>query len=73
MSRPSTHKAHVPADSDRGMGVVRSAKAIPTMGTMSSSRPPAHQEHQAAPSAASVCSGRCGHCDLHPCQLHNVI
>lgn len=71
MSRPSTHKAHAPEEAHPGLGVVRSAKAIPTMGTMAPSRPPAAQD--ASAQAPSSCTGRCGHCDLHPCQLHTTV
>lgn len=69
MSQPGTHKARSPEETQRGAGVVRSAKAIPVMGAMPPSRPP---QEAAAPSA-SLCSGRCGHCDLHPCRLHATI
>ncbi|MDP1830711.1 MAG: hypothetical protein Q8K67_01540 [Geothrix sp.] len=50
-------------------GVVRTAKSIPRMVTpeMPSERS-FHEEMTLLP-----CSGRCGHCDCHPCRLHGPI
>jgi len=44
--------------------VVRTATAIPTM-----ERAKLPQE-QPVPPATTVCTGRCGHCSVNPCQLH---
>jgi len=69
MSSSGTHKAHTPEETHRGTGVVRSAKAIPAMAAKAPSCP----AQDAAAPTVSLCTGRCGHCDLHPCQLHAPI
>ena len=67
MSKPLAHKVHPPSESARGLGVVRSAKVIPVMG-----RPLAVLEPLRDP-RTSQCTGHCGHCDVHPCQLHATV
>jgi len=70
MPRGNSRKPQSPSTPVQGAGVLRMAKAVPTM-----ERPvPASA---AGPEPASnnglPCSGRCGHCDCHPCQLHAPI
>jgi len=49
------------------VGVVRMTRAIPTMA------PPSLQPEGDIAPKAKVCMGRCGHCDVHPCQLHVTV
>ena len=46
------------------MGVVRMTRAIPDMA------PAKNQADLIAAPRANICMGRCGHCEVHPCQLH---
>ena len=65
MTRPAAHKVpSAPPELRRADQVVRTAKAIPTM---TLSRPALESPR------ANVCMGRCGHCDVHPCQLHTPV
>ena len=67
MTKPSDRKAHLPPESGLEMSVVRAAKVIPAMESLQ--RAPATQ----AGPQISPCTGRCGHCDIHPCQLHTTV
>lgn len=68
MPRAAARKTPPPANPTLGQGVVRTAKAIPIMPRMVP-----EPEASAAPARNLPCSGRCGHCDVHPCQLHAPI
>ena len=50
-------------------GMVRLAKAVPTI------EPPLAPAAKAAEPHDNglPCTGRCGHCDFHPCRLHAPI
>ena len=48
--------------------VVRMSMVIPAMDRSSSLMNEGFE-----PSRSLPCSGRCGHCDLHPCRLHAPI
>jgi hypothetical protein len=48
-------------------GLVRLAKVVPTIQQMSVA---AEVE---PPDNGLPCTGRCGHCDFHPCRLHAPI
>ena len=60
-------------------GVVRSTKLIPTLVKSMEDHPdPQISRGQALGTAVGQamdlpCSGRCGHCDCHPCRLHGPI
>lgn len=64
MPRSSTPK-HSAAPPSRG-GVIRAAKVIPLLA-------PAPVAPAQEPVNTGVCSGRCGHCNLHPCRLHESV
>ncbi len=66
MTRPHGPKVTSHPDSSRGgrMGVVRMTRAIPDMA------PAKNQADLIAAPRANICMGRCGHCEVHPCQLH---
>lgn len=49
----------------RASGVLRLARRIPVMA-------PVVKPVVEAPKVL-VCMGRCGHCDVHPCQLHTTV
>ncbi len=67
MTRSSVRKAHSPLEPSPEAGVVRAAKVIPAMQMLQRvSGPPEGPE-------VSRCTGRCGHCDIHPCQLHTSV
>jgi hypothetical protein len=66
MTRSSVRKAH-PLPEPPGLEmspVVRATKVIPVMPGQ-----PCGPEPSVSPQV-SRCTGRCGHCDIHPCQLH---
>ena len=63
----ATRKVHTPTDSEQGVGLVRTTKVIPSM-----NRLVVVQEPPPAPKVMQ-CMGRCGHCDVHPCQLHATV
>ncbi len=67
MVRPSHSKPHPSPKSSPGPGLVRAAKVIPAM---EKRKEPA--EPPAAP-RTNRCTGHCGHCDIHPCQLHTTV
>ena len=67
MPKNLASKLQASSDSDLGAGVLRMAKVIPVM-----DRPAVVQEATSAPKSM-VCAGRCGHCDVHPCQLHTSV
>ena len=50
-------------------GMVRSTKLVPTIEqpALGLSREPESHDN------GLPCSGRCGHCDFHPCRLHAPI
>lgn len=52
----------------RPRAVVRSAKVIPPMQGKALPAPPAEDEEELT--LRPLCQGRCGHCTVHPCQLH---
>ena len=68
MSRVTSRKPAPHPENHGGKGVVRAMKPIPVMHKAETSK-----EESAAGGRALVCSGRCGHCDVHPCQLHVTI
>ena len=67
MPNTSDHARHQLTEAERGAGMVRMAKVIPAMGRAEFAGEPG-QGSEGLP-----CSGRCGHCDLDPCQLHAPI
>ena len=68
MSRPCPAlKGHSVPESKRGMDVVRASKAIPAM-----TKHRIDDEHELEPKAL-LCTGHCGHCEVHPCQLHATV
>lgn len=70
MPRPAARKPHPPKEADSGAGVVRSAKAIPRLGPAVTPAPAVAPREPLAAGKAQTCTGHCGHCDVHPCQLH---
>ncbi|WLT30163.1 hypothetical protein [Geothrix sp. PMB-07] len=54
------------------VGVLRMAKAIPTIERQAAG-PVKAPEPSVVVDNGLPCSGRCGHCDCHPCQLHAPI
>ena len=49
---------------ERGTGLVRTERAIPTLSRVPDLPTP-------GPAVGTTqCEGRCGHCHVHPCQLH---
>jgi hypothetical protein len=65
MTRSAVRRAPPPPESGLELGaVVRSAKVIPPI-----PRQPCGPESPVGPEG-SRCTGRCGHCEIHPCQLH---
>ncbi|WP_291271406.1 hypothetical protein [Geothrix sp.] len=71
------HEARKPLPA--GDGVVRSTKLIPTLMKPVADFPEPQlacgQTHGPALGQTMdlPCSGRCGHCDCHPCRLHGPI
>jgi hypothetical protein len=68
MAKTPVRKAPPHPKPDPGVGaVVRAAKAIPALERL--------QCNPELPMTAQVsrCTGRCGHCDIHPCQLHTSV
>jgi hypothetical protein len=49
------------------MDVVRASKTIPAM-----TKHRLDDEHELEPKAL-LCTGHCGHCEVHPCQLHATV
>ena len=49
---------------ERANGLVRLERAIPTITRL----PDLPEPGPAVPT--TQCTGRCGHCHIHPCQLH---
>jgi hypothetical protein len=68
MPRGTTRKPLSTPKSDAGAGVVRMAKAVPTLERAAPMKDLAPPVDNGLP-----CSGRCGHCDCHPCKLHAPI
>ena len=68
MPRGTTRKLQTRPKSEIGVGVVRMAKAVPTM-----ERSAPVKDLETAVDNGLPCSGRCGHCDCHPCRLHAPI
>jgi hypothetical protein len=68
MAKGVTRKAPIPPRTEPGTGVVRLAKAVPTMERSAPVKEPETVIDNGLP-----CSGRCGHCDCHPCRLHAPI
>jgi hypothetical protein len=64
MSRVVAHKPLPPSKSERNEIVVRTENVIPAMDSQ------AVVNDQMESPKAMVCSGHCGRCDVHPCQLH---
>jgi len=67
MPRTAAHKPDPPSGTERDEGMVRMSMAIPAMERSSLTK------EAFDPPPALPCSGRCGHCDIHPCQLHAPI
>ncbi|MDR3682172.1 MAG: hypothetical protein P4L11_00480 [Geothrix sp.] len=67
MTKPSHSGSHPPPKSGSRPGLVRAAKVIPAMEKRKDPPEPA-----AAPKT-NRCTGHCGHCDIHPCQLHTTV
>jgi len=68
MPRGTARKPLATPKTEVGSGVVRMAKAVPTLertAPMKDLDPPVDN--------GLPCSGRCGHCDCHPCKLHAPI
>ncbi len=53
-------------------GLVRLAKAVPTI-ERPATAPAAEVESHDTHDNGLPCTGRCGHCDFHPCRLHAPI
>jgi hypothetical protein len=54
--------------------VVRTAKAIPRIANKPAPAPVVPTMPAASEATMELpCSGRCGHCDYHPCRLHGPI
>lgn len=70
MSRSAARKPSPPKEAESGTGVVRSAKAIPRLGPVGAPAPAVGPREPLAAGKALACTGHCGHCDVHPCQLH---
>lgn len=68
MPRGTARKPQTTPKADMGSGVVRMAKAVPTM-----ERPAPMKDLDPPMDNGLPCSGRCGHCDCHPCRLHAPI
>ncbi len=67
MPRSAARTPSTPLEADRDAGVVRTEKAIPTLCRTTP------QVEETPLMDATLCSGRCGHCNVHPCQLHAPI
>jgi len=67
MTKPSHPKARPSPKASPGLGVVRATKAIPTMEKVKDL-----PEVPARP-LVNRCTGHCGHCEIHPCQLHTSV
>jgi hypothetical protein len=68
MTKPSHPKTTHPASkASLGPGVVRAAKAIPTIEKVKEL-----PEVPARP-LGNHCTSHCGHCEIHPCQLHTSV
>jgi hypothetical protein len=61
------HAMHQLSETEREAGMVRLAMVIPTMGRTEFVGDPTPDPDDLP------CSGRCGHCNLDPCQLHAPI
>lgn len=68
MPRGTSRKPLIPPKADMGAGVVRMAKAVPTI-----ERSAPVKDLESPVDNGLPCSGRCGHCDYHPCRLHAPI
>ena len=64
MPRAAAPKSVPARPGSPGGGVVRASKVIPAMAASAPAAP------ARAPEQPGVCIGRCGHCHVHPCQLH---
>ncbi len=67
MTKPLQPKAHPSPKRCGDLGLVRAAKVIPAMERRKD--PP---EPSAVPKT-NRCTGHCGHCEIHPCQLHTSV
>lgn len=67
MPRTASHQRPAASKTRQDGLVVRMERAVPTMELPS---PPGEQ---ALPPEATLCTGRCGHCSVVPCQLHAQI
>ncbi len=67
MTKPPHPKTHPSPKSSPGQVLVRTAKAIPTM-----EKPKDIAERPVKPQV-NRCTGHCGHCEIHPCQLHTSV
>ena len=65
MPRSTVQKPPAERPPLRASGVVRMSRTIPVMA-------PVLKPALGAPKAMA-CMGRCGHCDVHPCQLHTTV
>ncbi|HJV49591.1 MAG TPA: hypothetical protein VJ549_09985 [Geothrix sp.] len=69
MARSVTRKAQPASASEREGSVVRATKLVPAI-----KRPaPVMEDEPLDVPPPLPCSGRCGHCDCHPCRLHAPI
>jgi len=67
MTKSSRQQAHPLPQSSLESGLVRAAKAIPAM-----EKPKDGPEPPARPQL-NRCTSHCGHCEIHPCQLHTSV
>jgi len=67
MTKASQHRTDPPSMSSVESGLVRAAKVIPAM-----EKPRDILELLAGPHL-NRCTGHCGHCEIHPCQLHMTV
>jgi hypothetical protein len=69
MVRSTTRKANPASKAEPETSVVRTSKTIPTL----EPRPIVIMEEPPLVNPSLPCTGRCGHCNLDPCQLHAPI
>ena len=69
---PSAARRSAKAPLPEPRPVVRAAKAIPVLERKVATTGPEAGESETE-AKVSLCKGRCGHCDLHPCQLHPTV
>ncbi|GLH72314.1 hypothetical protein GETHLI_08160 [Geothrix limicola] len=69
MAKSVTRKAEPVSKSEGEGGVVRTTRVIPAIKRLEH----LDEEEPLDLPPSLPCSGRCGHCDCHPCRLHAPI